>query len=59
MKLVGFLLLAAGWVIVLAAVALLPSPLSRNSFAMAGLAIQLLGFGFVCRSHIEPKKVDK
>ena len=51
MRLAGFFLLLAGWVIVLAALALLPSGLFRAVFAAAGVAVELLGFALVARSH--------
>lgn len=51
MKLVGFLLLAAGWVIVLAAVVLLASALPRTGFVLAGLAVEALGLIVVARAH--------
>jgi len=53
MRLPGFLLLLAGWVIVLAAVALLRST-AQGIFAIAGLGVQLLGLSFVVRSHVIP-----
>ena len=53
MRLPGFLLLLAGWVIVLAAVALLRST-AQGLFAIAGLGVQLLGLTFVVRSHLIP-----
>jgi hypothetical protein len=59
MKLAGFLLLPAGWSIVLAAVAMLPSPLSRDVFVLAGFAIELLGVILVFRSHAILRKADK
>lgn len=51
MKLTGFLLLAAGWVIVVAAVLLLPSAGSRSAFAWAGIAVEVLGLVLALRSH--------
>ncbi len=51
MKLVGFLLLLAGWGIVLAAVALLVSELSRTSFVLSGIGVEMLGLVLVIRSH--------
>jgi len=51
MKLAAFFLLLAGWVIVLAALALLPSALSRAEFVIAGAAVEVLGFVLVARSH--------
>jgi hypothetical protein len=52
MKFVGFLLLLAGWMLVLAAIVLLGSPLSRAVFVLAGLAVEGLGLTFVIRSHL-------
>ena len=51
MRISGFLLLAAGWVIVTAAFFLLTSPGPRAAFALAGLAVQILGLVFAIRSH--------
>lgn len=55
MKLLGFLLLSAGWGIVLAAVALLPSALPRASFVLAGIGVEVLGLVLVIRSHPIPR----
>jgi hypothetical protein len=55
MRLPGFLLLLAGWVIVLAAVALLRST-AQGIFAIAGLGVELLGLSFVVRSHVIPHR---
>ncbi len=52
MKLAGFLLLVAGWVIVMAAIALLHTQGARAGFLLAGLAVQILGFVLVVRSHL-------
>lgn len=51
MKLAGFFLLLAGWVIVLTALALLPSALPRVVFVAAGVGVEILGFALVARSH--------
>lgn len=51
MRVPGFLLLLAGWLILLAAVALLRST-AQGIFAVAGLGVQLLGLTFVVRSHV-------
>jgi len=58
MRLPGFLLLLAGWAIVLAAVALLRST-AQGVFVVAGLGVQLLGLGFVVRSHVIPHGAKK
>jgi len=52
MKLAGFLLLLAGWGIVLAAVALLSSPLPRTGFVLAGVGVEALGLILAVRSHL-------
>jgi putative exporter of polyketide antibiotics len=52
MRLTGFLFLLAGWLIVLAAVALLAARLPRAAFVLAGLGVEVLGLIFVVRSHL-------
>jgi uncharacterized membrane protein YccF (DUF307 family) len=52
MKFVGFFLLLAGWLVVLAAIVLLGAPLSRAVFVLAGVAVEGLGLTFVIRSHL-------
>ncbi len=51
MKPLGFLLLIAGWGIVLAAVMLLAGEVPRASFVLAGIAVEMLGLVFLARSH--------
>jgi len=55
MKPAGFLLLVAGFVLVASALALLPSAAARNAFMLAGLAVEILGFGLVFRAHLPPR----
>jgi len=53
MKVAGFLLLPSGWIIVLAAVVLLPvGPPQQGAFLLAGVLVELLGLALVVRSHI-------
>lgn len=52
MKLAGFLLLVAGWVIVLSAVVLLHSAAAQTIFVLAGIAVELLGLSLVVRAHL-------
>ncbi len=59
MKLAGFLLLPAGWIIVLAAIALLPAAPSRAAFVLAGIGVELLGLSVVIRSHAVPRGREK
>ncbi len=55
MKLAGFLLLVAGWAIVLASLALLNAAPARTAFILAGFAVEILGIGIVMRSHVPPR----
>jgi hypothetical protein len=55
MKVLGFLLLLAGWAIVLAAVVLLRTELQRSMFVMAGIGVEVLGTILVVRAHEPPK----
>ena len=52
MKLAGFLLLLAGWIIVLSAVALLASPGQRLDFVLAGIGVEAVGLVLGVRSHL-------
>lgn len=52
MKLAGFLLLLAGWGIVLSAVVLLASALPRGCFVLAGMGVEVMGLILVVRSHL-------
>jgi hypothetical protein len=52
MKLLGFLLLLAGWLIVLTAIVLLPGVAARAAFAMSGVAVEVLGLALVARAHL-------
>jgi hypothetical protein len=51
MKIAGFLLLVAGWFLVLAALALLRAPWPRAAFVLAGIGVQALGMVLGFRSH--------
>lgn len=55
MKLLGFLLLLAGWGIVLAALALLSTIGTRSTFIAAAIGVEILGFVLLIRSHPKPK----
>lgn len=52
MKLLGFLLLLAGWAIVLAAIVLLPTVALRAVFVIAGVAVEVLGLALFIRAHL-------
>ena len=53
MRLVGFFLQVAGWIIVLAAISLLKAA-PQTAFALAGFCVQLLGVTLAVRSHRIP-----
>jgi len=59
MKLMGFLLLAAGWMLVLAALVLLPSGASQIGFVLVALVVEALGLTFVFRSHLVASRDHK
>lgn len=55
MKAAGFLLMLAGWMIVLATVALLGGATARTgvaAFVLAGVAVEALGLVLFARSHL-------
>jgi hypothetical protein len=51
MKLAGFLLLLAGWIILIVAIAILPTQLTRAIFIIAGLLVEALGLMLATRYH--------
>jgi hypothetical protein len=51
MRLFGFLLLLAGWAIVLSALALLAADAPRVAFALAGMGVEIVGLVVVIRAH--------
>jgi uncharacterized membrane protein YccF (DUF307 family) len=56
MKAVGFLMLLAGWLLVLAAIVLFAVPPLRAAFVLAGIAVETLGLILVFRSHLMPRE---
>jgi len=56
MKFMSFLLLLAGWILVLAALVILNSPASRAAFVFAGIAVEALGLAMAFRSHAIPRE---
>ena len=55
MKLLGFFLLLAGWLLVFAAVVMLGRAEFRTVFVLAGIAVEIVGFVLVARSHLLPR----
>ena len=56
MKVVGFLMLLAGWFLALAAIVLFGSMSLRGAFVLAGVAVETLGLILVFRSHLIPRE---
>ena len=56
MKVVGFLLLTAGWFLVLAAIVLFAAPPLRGAFVLTGVAVEALGLILAFRSHLIPRE---
>ena len=54
MRFAGFFLLIMGWIIVLAAIALLKAG-AQSGFVLAGFAVEGLGLTLVVRSHLIPR----
>ena len=52
MKSAGFLLLVAGWMIVLSSLVLLASASARAAFILAGVGVEVLGLVLVFRSQL-------
>jgi hypothetical protein len=51
MRIAGFLLLPAGWFLVLSSLVLLHAAWPQAAFVLAGMAVEALGLGMVLRSH--------
>jgi hypothetical protein len=52
MKTAGLLLLFSGWLLVLAALAMLSGGVARNAFVAAGVLVELLGLVLTVRAHL-------
>jgi hypothetical protein len=59
MRLIGLLLLMAGWAIVLAAFLMLDAGGARAIFVAAGVATELLGLALTARSHLSPREARR
>jgi hypothetical protein len=55
MKILGFLLLLAGWGIVLSALVLLGEGTPRAAFVLAGVGVEIVGLVLVVRAHPVPR----
>ena len=52
MNIAGMLLLVSGWIIVVAAIAMLKTPTAQGGFLVAGMAVELLGLILAFRAHL-------
>jgi hypothetical protein len=53
MKLAGLVLLLSGWLIVVVALAVLPTQAERAAFVVAGLGVEIIGLVLTVRAHRE------
>lgn len=51
MKLFGFVLLLAGWGLVICALALVAAYVPRATFILAGVGVEIVGLVLVIRAH--------
>jgi hypothetical protein len=56
MKIAAFLLLLAGWALVLSALSLLTRAVPRDAFVVAGVAVEALGLVLAVRAHLTPRR---
>jgi hypothetical protein len=59
LKLIGCLLLVSGWLIVLAALAVLPAFVQRAAFTAAGLGTEILGMVLLTRAYTLEQRRQK
>jgi hypothetical protein len=51
MRLAGFLLLLAGWALIVTALAILHPSAPRTAFVLAGFGVEILGLVLAARAH--------
>lgn len=56
MKLAGIMLFVSGWIIVVAAIALLKTAAAQGGFLVAGMVVELLGLILEFRAHLIPRR---
>jgi hypothetical protein len=56
MRVAGFLMLLAGWFLMLAAIVLFAAAPLRIAFVLTGMAVEILGLTFAFRSHLIPRE---
>lgn len=58
MKILGFLLLISGWLLVISALAILAQETARGAFVIAGLGVEIAGLVLVIRAHPKARGVE-
>jgi low temperature requirement protein LtrA len=56
LKLIGCLLLLSGWLLVLAALVMLPGFAQRSAFIGAGLGVEILGMVLLTRRYMAEQR---
>ena len=59
MKVPGLMLLFAGWLLVVAALIVLPGAAARAAFILAGLLVELLGLVLFIRGQFLSREVSR
>jgi hypothetical protein len=59
MKLPGLMLLVAGWLLVLAALVVLPGAAARATFIVTGLLVELFGLYLLVRGEFQSREVSR
>lgn len=53
---IGFLMLPAGWFLVVAALAMLRTFAAQSGFVAAGVGVEIMGLVLFTRAHMAPKR---
>ncbi len=56
MKIIGLVMMPAGWFLVLAALVLLRAFLAQSLFVAAGTGVEIMGLVLFARAHLSPKR---
>ena len=56
MKIIGFLMLPAGWFLVIAALAMLRTFAAQSMFVAAGAGVEIMGLVLFTRAHLILKR---
>lgn len=56
MKIIGFLMMPAGWFLVIAALAMLRTFTAQSLFVAAGAGVEVMGLVLFTRAHLVPKR---